>query len=100
MIDKRSEWDVDDDKQHIIAVEDLVESNSLVTLDSRRSPAVQKRGLAAAVTLREVMQHPGSVAASQVTLPALTLHQLGTHLPECMSDMDSLHMLQTVPDIC
>ncbi len=100
MIDKRSEWDVDDDKQHIIAVEDLVESNSLVTLDSRRFPAVQKRGLAAAVTLREVMQHPGSVAASQVTLPALTLHQLGTHLPECMSDMDSLHMLQTVPDIC
>ncbi len=44
---KRSEWDVADDKQHIIAVEDLVKLNSLVTLDSRRFPAVQERGLAA-----------------------------------------------------
>ncbi len=69
-------------------------------LSSRRFPAVQKRCLAVAATLREVMEHQGNVAATQETLPALTPHHLGTHLPECMSDTDLFHVLQSDTDIC
>jgi len=86
------EWDSPGDKKNLIAAEDLVEPNKIVILGSRRIPGVRKRCLAAVETLRDVMEHQGNVATNQVTLPALTPHQLGTHLPECMFDTDSFHV--------
>ncbi len=72
VIHKPPEWDTSDSKQYLMVVEDLMEQNSTIALGSYRCPDVQRRCLAAAATLREVMEHQGNVAANQVTLPALT----------------------------